>query len=373
MSSETASNPGRPFRVVGLPGDGVGAEVYASACQVLNVLEEQFGLQIELDQQLIGGAAVDATGDPLPQATIDACRQADAALLGAVGGPKWDQNPAEKRPERGLLRIRAEFNLFCNLRPIVTHPALHAFSPLRPELLQKVDLMIVRELTGGIYFGKKWRDADQAEDVCRYTREEITRVTRAAARIAQKRKKRITLVDKANVLETSRLWREVATRVVADEFPDVTMENMLVDSAAMHLLTRPADFDVLLTENLFGDILSDEASMLCGSMGLLPSASLNDERFGLYEPVHGSAPDIAGQGVANPYAMLLSTAMMLRHSLNRPQEAAALVRAIFACWDDGVLTRDLVPEGRRTQQVTDAVCRRLVAGRAAESLKGLAG
>jgi 3-isopropylmalate dehydrogenase len=233
--------------------------------------------------------------------------------------------------------------------------------------------MIVRELTGGIYFGKKWRDADQAEDVCRYTREEITRVTRAAARIAQKRKNRITLVDKANVLETSRLWREVATRVIADEFPDVTMENMLVDSAAMHLLTRPADFDVLLTENLFGDILSDEASMLCGSMGLLPSASLNDERFGLYEPVHGSAPDIAGKGVANPYAMLLSTAMMLRHSLNRPQEAAALVRAIFACWDDGILTRDLVPDGLNTQRVTDAVCQRLVTGRAAGSPNGLPG
>jgi len=371
MSSETTSNPGRPFRVVGLPGDGVGAEVYASACQVLDVLKDQFGLSIELDPQLIGGAAVDATGDPLPPATIAACKQADAALLGAVGGPKWDQNPAEQRPERGLLRIRAEFNLFCNLRPIVTHPALHAFSPLRPDRLQKVDLMIVRELTGGIYFGKKWRDADQAEDVCRYTREEITRVTRAAARIARKRKKHITLVDKANVLETSRLWREVATRVVADEFPDITMENMLVDSAAMHLLTRPADFDVLLTENLFGDILSDEASMLCGSMGLLPSASLNDERFGLYEPVHGSAPDIAGKGVANPYAMLLSTAMMLRHSLNRPQEAAALVRAIFACWDDGILTSDLIPDGFGTQHVTDAVCQRLVTGRKMELQSGL--
>jgi len=347
------------FKVVGLPGDGIGPEVYASACRVLAVLEETHGLRIDLDEQLIGGAAVDATGDPLPAATIDACRRADAALLGAVGGPRWDGHPAEQRPEKGLLRIRAEFSLFCNLRPIVTHPALQAFSPLRPERLLNVDLMIVRELTGGSYFGKKWRDAEQAEDVCRYTAPEIERVTRAAGRIAQGRQGRITLVDKANVLETSRLWREVAHRVIREEFPGVTMENMYVDAASMHLLTRPADFDVLLTENLFGDILSDEASMLCGSMGLLPSASLNGERFGLYEPVHGSAPDIAGQGVANPYAMLLSTAMMLRHSLDRPAEAAALERAIHDCWSDGILTRDLRPDGLGTAAVTEAVCARL--------------
>jgi 3-isopropylmalate dehydrogenase len=348
------------FGIVGLPGDGIGPEVYASACRVLAVLQETHGLRIELDEQLIGGAAVDATGSPLPQQTIDACREADAALLGAVGGPKWDGYPAEQRPELGLLRIRAEFSLFCNLRPIVTHPALHAFSPLRPERLQGVDLMIVRELTGGSYFGKKWRDAEQAEDVCRYTRPEIERVTRAAGRIAQQRGRRITLVDKANVLETSRLWREVAHRVIAGEFPEVTMENMYVDAASMHLLTRPADFDVLLTENLFGDILSDEASMLCGSMGLLPSASLNEDLFGLYEPVHGSAPDIAGQGIANPYAMLLSVAMMLRHSLGRPAEAGALEGAIHACWDEGILTRDLRPDGLGTEAVTEAVCERLL-------------
>jgi len=359
MTEENA-NKDLAFRIVGLPGDGIGPEVYASACQVLAVLREAHGLRIDLDEQLIGGAAVDATGDPLPQATIDACRRADAVLLGAVGGPKWDGHPAEQRPEKGLLRIRAEFSLFCNLRPIVTHPALHAFSPLRPERLQGVDLMIVRELTGGSYFGKKWRDADQAEDVCRYTATEIERVTRAAGRIAQQRSGRITLVDKANVLETSRLWREVAHRVIGEEFPGLRIENMYVDAASMHLLTRPADFDVLLTENLFGDILSDEASMLCGSMGLLPSASLNEERFGLYEPVHGSAPDIAGKGLANPYAMLLSTAMMLRHSLDRPIEAEALERCIQACWDDGVLTRDLRPDGVTTEQATDEVCRRLL-------------
>jgi 3-isopropylmalate dehydrogenase len=347
------------FRVVGLPGDGIGPEVYASACRVLSVLQETFGLRIELDEQLIGGSAVDATGSPFPQQTTDACRKADAALLGAVGGPKWDGNPAEQRPELGLLKIRAEFSLFCNLRPIVTHPALHQFSPIRPERLRGVDLMIVRELTGGSYFGKKWRDSQQAEDVCRYTVPEIERVTRAAGRIAQQRDSRITLVDKANVLETSRLWREVAHRVIREEFPNVKMENMYVDAAAMHLLTRPADFDVLLTENLFGDILSDEASMLCGSLGLLPSASLNEDRFGLYEPVHGSAPDITGQGVANPYAMLLSVAMMLRHSLDRPAEAGALERCIHDCWSDRQLTRDLLPDGLTTEQVTRAVCERL--------------
>jgi len=357
--SEENTKTQQHFRVVGLPGDGIGPEVYASACGVLDMLRQSHDLHVELDEQLIGGAAVDQAGTPLPQQTIDACRRADAALLGAVGGPKWDSYPADQRPELGLLKIRAEFSLFCNLRPIVTHPALHAFSPLRPERLQGVDLMIVRELTGGSYFGNKWRDADQAEDVCRYTRPEIERVTRAAGRIAQQRDGRITLVDKANVLETSRLWREVAHRVIQQEFPGIRVENMYVDAASMHLLTRPADFDVLLTENLFGDILSDEASMLCGSMGLLPSASLNEERFGLYEPVHGSAPDIAGKGIANPYAMLLSLAMMLRHSLDRPAVAEALENCIHGCWSDGLLTRDLRPDGLTTGQVTEAVCERL--------------
>ena len=365
MSENSKRTADKTFRVVGLPGDGIGPEVYQSACSVLAVMEESFGLSVQLDEQLIGGAAFDATGDPLPQATIEACKNADAALLGAVGGPKWDANPADKRPELGLLRIRAEFNLFCNLRPIVTHPALHSFSPLRPERLANVDLMIVRELTGGSYFGKKWRNDNEAEDVCRYTREEIERVTRSAGRIAQQRDRRITLVDKANVLETSRLWRAVASRIIADEFPDVQMENMYVDAAAMHLLTRPADFDVMLTENLFGDILSDEASMLCGSLGLLPSASLNDQRFGLYEPVHGSAPDIAGQGKANPYAMLLSVAMMLRHSLERNVEADALENCIHECWNDGILTTDLRVDGLSTNAVTTAVCERLAGTKAA--------
>ena len=355
-----ANSETRTFRIVGLPGDCSGPEVYAAARQVLGVLAGEHGFHYALDEQLIGGAAVDATGAPLPQATVDACRAADAALLGAVGGPQWDDNPAEQRPELGLLQIRAALNLFCNLRPVVMHPALQRFSPLKPERLDNVDLMIVRELTSGSYFGKKWRDDDQAEDVCRYTRPEIERVTRAAGRIALQRERRITLVDKANVLETSRLWRAVAGDVIAREFPEVELEFLYVDAAAMHLISRPGTFDVMLTENMFGDILSDEASMLVGSLGVLPSASLNEDRFGLYEPIHGSAPDIAGQGIANPYAMLLSLAMLLRHSLDLAAPADALESCIHTCWSEGLLTRDLDPNGPGTQEITDAVCERLV-------------
>jgi 3-isopropylmalate dehydrogenase len=366
FSREGEPGSRQSFRIVALPGDGVGPEVYAAAVAVLDVIGPRFGLKFELDEQLIGGAALDATNDPLPAATIEAGRKADAILLGAVGGPKWDRNPAQLRPEKGLLRIRAEFGLYCNLRPVVTHPALHQFSPLRPEKLQDVNLMIVRELTGGIYFGEKRRMDDRAEDVCSYSRSEIERVTRKACVIAQQRKGHVTQVDKANVLETSRLWREVTTEVVANEFPDIKLEHQLVDSCAMHLLTRPASFDVVLTENLFGDILSDEASMLCGSMGLLPSASLAEGSFGLYEPVHGSAPDIAGKGIANPYAMLLSLAMLLRHSLQQYEAANALEQTIFGCWEDGVLTCDLVKNGSSTREVTEEVCRRLAPAAAAK-------
>jgi 3-isopropylmalate dehydrogenase len=244
---------------------------------------------------------------------------------------------------------------------VVTHPALHQFSPLKAEKLANVDLLIVRELTGGIYFGERRRDAESAHDVCSYTRAEIERVTRKACELAMLRDCRVTQVDKANVLETSRLWREVVARVVTEEFPAIKLDNMLVDSAAMHLLTRPGDFDVLLTENLFGDILSDEASMLCGSMGLLPSASLREDHFGLYEPVHGSAPDIAGKGIANPYAMFLSVALMLRYSLSCPAVADALEKSVFNCWEGGVLSQDLVKNGCTTAQVTAAVCEQLAA------------
>ena len=353
-------NNDRHYRIVGLPGDCIGPEVYQSARRVLQTLAGAQGFSYELNECLIGGAAVDATGVPLPQETIDACKDADAALLGAVGGPKWDGNPAEQRPELGLLQIRSELNLFCNLRPVVLHPSLQHFSPLKPDRLVNVDMMIVRELTSGSYFGKKWRTDNEAEDVCRYTRGEIERVTIAAGRIAQQRDGRITLVDKANVLETSRLWRAVVREVMDRDFPELDLEFLYVDAAAMHLLTRPGDFDVMLTENMFGDILSDEASMLCGSLGLLPSASINEERFGMYEPIHGSAPDIAGQGIANPYAMLLSTAMMLRHSLDDEEAADALETCVYGCWEDGILSKDLDPDGPGTEEITDAVCERLV-------------
>lgn len=349
----------RHHRIVGLPGDYIGPEVYRSAEQALALLAERTGFTYELDEQLIGGAAVDATGEPLPQATLDACANADAALLGAVGGPDWDDRPAEQRPELGLLKIRAALNLFCNLRPVVLHPSLQRFSPLKPDRLVNVDVMIVRELTSGSYFGKKWRNENEAEDVCRYTRPEIERVTRAACDIAMKRDRRLTLVDKANVMETSRLWREVVREIVDADYAELDLEFLYVDAAAMHLINRPGDFDVMLTENMFGDILSDEASMLCGSLGLLPSASINEHRFGLYEPIHGSAPDIAGQGIANPYAMLLSTAMMLRHSLGEDDAADALESAVYGCWQDEILPRDLDPEGPGTQEITDAVCERL--------------
>jgi len=354
-----ASKQQKHYRVVGLPGDYIGVEVYAAAVRALDALTQDRDFRIELDEQLIGGAAVDATGEPLPQATLDACEGADAALLGAVGGPDWDDRPAEQRPELGLLKIRAALDLFCNLRPVVLHPALQRFSPLKPDRLVNVDLMIVRELTSGSYFGNKWRNENEAEDVCRYTRPEIERVTRAACDIAMKRDRRLTLIDKANVLETSRLWREVVRAVVDAEYPELDLEFLYVDAAAMHLLSRPGDFDVMLTENMFGDIISDEASMLCGSLGLLPSASLNERRFGLYEPIHGSAPDIAGKGIANPYAMLLSTAMMLRHSLGEDEAADALETAVHGCWEDGILPRDLDPDGPGTDEITDEVCKRL--------------
>ena len=359
MNNVSENSPGQSYRVTGLPGDGIGPEVYASARTVLAELQTSFNFIIELQEHLIGGCAIDAVGDPFPAETLAACQSSDAILLGAVGGPKWDKNPAELRPEKGLLRMRGDLGLFCNLRPIVTHPSLHSLAPLKPELLDDVDIMIVRELTGGIYFGEKKREGNVAIDVCQYSEEEIARVTRKAAAIAQGRSGRITLVDKANVLETSRLWREVVTAVISTEYADVELEFMLVDAAAMHLLSNPGRFDVLLTENLFGDILSDEASMLCGSLGVLPSASLSEDSVGIFEPCHGSAPDIAGQGIANPYGMLLSLAMMLRYSLNQQEAAIALEQSIFQCWRNGVLTPDLTNEGIGTAEATAAVCRQL--------------
>jgi 3-isopropylmalate dehydrogenase len=342
-----------------LAGDGIGPEVTAEALRALTAVAVRFGHTFRFEAGLIGGAAIDAAGAPLPAATLEICRRADATLLGAVGGPKWSDPKAKVRPEQGLLQIRKALGLFANLRPVAPHPAVLGASPIKPELLQGVDIMVVRELTGGIYFGDKQRTADAAVDVCRYTVLEIERVVRLAAALARGRSGKLTSVDKANVLETSRLWREVVERIMPAEFPDVRFEHMLVDSAAMHLIRRPRDFDVIVTENMFGDILTDEASMLAGSLGMLPSASLGaTARGGLYEPIHGSAPDIAGRGIANPYATILSAALLLRYSLQLETEALALEAAVSHAVTSGALPADLAPAGAKaitTSAAGDAV------------------
>ncbi len=351
-----------------LPGDGIGPEVVAEGLKVLRAVASRFGHQFTFHEALIGGCAIDATGNPLPTETVAVCRAADAILLGAVGGPKWDDPQARVRPEQGLLGIRKELGLFANLRPVRIYPQLIDASPLRPERLQGVDLIVVRELTGGIYFGEKRREqsahGEWASDLCLYHEEEIIRVVRVAAHLARQRRKKLTLVDKANVLETSRLWRSITTRFIKTEFSDLQFETMLVDACAMHLIRRPADFDVIVTENMFGDILTDEASMLAGSMGMLPSASLGDGRAGLYEPIHGSAPDIAGQGKANPLATILSVAMLLRHSLNLPSEADCVEAAVASVIERGIVTADIAVPGQPTYSTTavgDAVAAAIAA------------
>lgn len=328
-----------------LPGDGIGTEVTNEAVRVLRAVEERFGHRFHLPEGLIGGAGLDADGDPFPTATAEICKSADAVLLGAVGGPKWDNVPTDSRPEKGLLRLRTALNVFANLRPVAPHPLLADASPIRADLLTGVDILVVRELTGGIYFGKKERSADSATDVCTYTRTEIERVLRIAGKLAMSRRGKLTSIDKSNVLETSRLWREIANELLPREFPSLVVEHLLVDAAAMHLLSRPADFDVLVTENMFGDILTDEASMLAGSMGMLPSASVNDGSVGLYEPIHGSAPDIAGQNRANPCATILSAAMLLRLSLGLEDEANAVEQAVSGVLEQGLRTGDIARRG----------------------------
>ena len=360
--------------IVVLPGDGIGPEVTAAAVDVLRAVAARYGHDFDFSEHLIGGAAIDASGSALPDATLAAARSADAILLGAVGGPKWSDPSAKVRPEQGLLAIRKALGLYANLRPVKPHAATLGASPIKPHLLQGVDLIVVRELTGGIYFGDKVRSDSDASDLCRYSVAEIERVVRHAARLARARSGRLTSVDKANVLETSRLWREVATRVVREEFPDVQLEHQLVDSMAMHLLARPRSFDVIVTENMFGDILTDEASMLAGSLGLLPSASLGEgssgpdgsaqpsRQIGLYEPIHGSAPDIAGKGVANPYAAILSAAMLLRHALGLEGEAQCVELAVSRALEAGVFTADLASDRSRavgTRAVTAAVLEQL--------------
>ena len=336
-----------------LPGDGIGPEVTASSRQVLEEVGARFGHSFAFQEELIGGAAIDAVSDPLPPATVASCEAADAVLLGAVGGPKWSDPNAPIRPEQGLLKIRAVLGVYANIRPVRIYPELAGASPLKPEILEGVDMLVVRELTGGIYFGEKTRTENSASDVCTYTVAEVERIVRVAARLAQGRRGKLCSVDKANVLETSRLWRKVTDGLMASEFPDVELETLLVDAAAMHLLSRPSDFDVIVTENMFGDILTDEASMLAGSLGMLPSASLGDSKAGLYEPIHGSAPDIAGQGLANPCAAIASAAMLLRHSLGLETEALAVETAIARAITNGARTADIVTEGETTLSTAD--------------------
>lgn len=332
-------------KIVLLPGDGIGPEVVAEAVRVLEAVAAKFGHKFAFTTCPMGGNAIDSHGTPLPDETLAACRQADAVLLGAVGGPKWDDPAAKTRPEVGLLKIRKELGLFANLRPIKPSAHLLDASPLKKEILEGTDILFVRELTGGIYFGESGRkphaSGEEAWNVMTYSTGEVERVVRLAANAARGRRGKLTMVDKANVLEASRLWRSVSARLMATEFPDVKYDTVLVDAMAMHLLSRPRDFDVVVTENLFGDILTDEGSMLTGSMGLLPSASLGEPGPGLYEPIHGSAPDIAGKGIANPLATILAAAMLLRHSLKLEQEALAIENAVDAVLQQGARTADI--------------------------------
>lgn len=327
--------------IVVLPGDGIGPEVAAAAVSVLKEVARRHGHEFRFEEHDIGGIAIDRHGNPLPDATLEACRNADAVLLGAVGGPKWSDPNAKVRPEQGLLAMRKGLGLYANLRPVKPHPAALDASPIKPHLLTGVDIVVVRELTGGIYFGEKTRSPDGASDLCSYSVAEIERVLRHAFRLARERRGFLVSVDKANVLETSRLWRDIANRIGREEFPDVKLEHQLIDSMTMHLLAKPREYDVIVTENMFGDILTDEASMLAGSLGLLPSASLGEGKVGVYEPIHGSAPDIAGKGIANPYATILSTAMLLRHSLGLEAEAACIERAVDAALNAKAFTGDL--------------------------------
>jgi 3-isopropylmalate dehydrogenase len=339
-------------RIVLLPGDGIGPEITAPTVALLAAV----GLALDYEEHLFGGAAIDAHGKALTDETLAACQAADAVLLAAVGGPKWDTtDPSKPRPEQGLLGLRKGLGLFANLRPVRPLEALYDASPLKREVINGTDLLVVRELTGGIYFGEKTRSADDASDLCAYSRAEVQRIARVAFLAARGRRGAVASVDKANVLETSRLWREVVGELHAAEFSDVALSHVLVDNAAMQLVSNPADFDVIVTENMFGDILSDEAATLTGSIGMLPSASLGQAgQPGLFEPVHGSAPDIAGQGIANPLAMFLSAAMMLRHGLGLEAEAAAVESAVDRALANGLRTRDLggsAGTGEATQAV----------------------
>ncbi|RDH87415.1 MAG: 3-isopropylmalate dehydrogenase [endosymbiont of Seepiophila jonesi] len=342
-----------------LPGDGIGPEIVTEAVKVMAALRDDFGLDIEMGEALVGGAAIDATGGPLPETTLEMAQEADAILLGAVGGYKWEALDISIRPEKGLLGLRAGLNLFANLRPAILYPQLADASTLKPEVVSGLDIMIVRELTGGIYFGQPRgvRELDSGEkqgfNTLVYAESEVDRISRVAFDIAMKRDKRVCSVDKANVLECTELWREVATRV-GDDYPDVELSHMYVDNAAMQLVRAPKQFDVMVTTNMFGDILSDCAAMLTGSIGMLPSASLDENSKGMYEPIHGSAPDIAGQNKANPLATILSVSMMLRYSLDEPAMADRIEAAVNKVLDDGLRTQDIMSEGK-TEVSCDAM------------------
>ncbi|MGY0693503.1 3-isopropylmalate dehydrogenase [Virgibacillus sp. FSP13] len=351
-------------QIILLPGDGVGKEIVESAKLVLNTIASEFGHRFTFHQHAIGGDAIDQYGTPLPEDTIKACHNADAVLLGAVGGAKWDSLPAHVRPEKGLLGIRKSLGLFANLRPIKGFaPLLHA-SPLKEDVVKGSDILIIRELTGGLYFGKpseRREDGNVVVDTLYYHRSEMERIIDKAFQSARLRNKHLTSVDKANVLESSRLWREIVNEK-SKNYPDVTVEHLLVDAAAMKLITQPTQFDTIVTENLFGDILSDEASVLTGSLGMLPSASVRTDGVGLYEPVHGSAPDIAGKGIANPLGMILSAALMLRHSFQMDEEATEIEEAVNACLDQGYHTADLQMKGGKlvgTKEMTETVVENL--------------
>jgi 3-isopropylmalate dehydrogenase len=356
------------YRIAVLPGDGVGREVIPEAVRVLQTVGKGTGVSFEFEQALCGGAAIDATGHPLPPDTLKLCREVHAILFGAVGGPKWDGVPQEQRPERGLLALRKELDLYANLRPATCFPMLVDASPLKREVVEGTDLMVIRELTGGLYFGEPrgvetFADGSaRAVNTMAYTSREIERVARVAFDVAGKRRKRVTSVDKSNVLVVSQLWREVVTRVARD-YPDVTLEHILVDNCAMALVQRPTQFDTIVAENTFGDILSDEAAILAGSMGMLPSASLGGT-VGLYEPVHGTAPDIAGRGVANPIAAILSAAMLLRYSLDLVDAAAKVDRAVLRVLEQGYRTADIAAPGERrvgTRDMGEAIIREVEA------------
>ncbi len=352
------------FNIGLLKGDGIGPEIVDSAVKVLEAIGEKFGHKFNFKSYLIGGCAIDATGKPLPEETVEGCLASDSVLLGAVGGPKWDTLSGDMRPEKALLGIRAAMELFTNLRPAKLYPALKGACPLREDLVSKgFDIMIVRELTGGIYFGERGyrqgKYGEEAYDTECYSRTEIERIARVAFETAMKRNKKVISIDKANVLESSRLWRKVVHEVAAD-YPEVTIENMLVDNAAMQLVRNPGQFDVAVTSNMFGDILSDEASQLTGSIGMLPSASLGSTKRGLYEPIHGSAPDIAGQNKANPIATILSAAMMLRYSFNLAAEADAIENAVDAVLNAGFRTSDLVGDSGVTPLTTTEMTDKII-------------